>query len=99
MIKALLYLRILKTSLLLLIPVVILIFPLDTFFTGPAVCDPNSADYNSCGIWQAIYSFFHLDFESVKMFNSRAFFIAPLFLFVWVLEMRDDYAYYQKFKV
>lgn len=98
MIKPLQYLRILKTTLLLLIPVVVLIFPLETFFSGPAVCDPYSPDYNSCGIWQAIYSFYHLDFERVEMFNSRAFFIAPVFLLVWILEIKDDYLFYKKLK-
>ncbi|MCR9064074.1 MAG: hypothetical protein NXI00_08920 [Cytophagales bacterium] len=84
------FLKYWKLALLLAIPLLILIFPLETFINSPAICDPNDPGYNSCGIWQSIYSFFHLDFEAVSMYNSRGFIMAPIIGALWSWELWDE---------
>ncbi len=79
-----------KLVILISVPLAILIFPLETFVDSPAICDPTDANYNSCGIWQAIYSFLHLDFEAVSLYNSRGFIMGPLFAGHWGWELWEE---------
>ncbi|KPM48366.1 hypothetical protein [Jiulongibacter sediminis] len=84
------YWKYLKLAVLILVPLAILIFPLETFINSPAICDPNDPNYNSCGIWQAIYSFLHLDFEAGSLYNSRGFVMGPLIAGLSGWELWDE---------
>ena len=90
------YWKYLKLTILIIVPLAILIFPLEIFINSPAICDPNDPNYNSCGIWQAIYSFLHLDFEGVRLYNSRGFIMGSLIAGLWGWELFDEIRVFKK---
>lgn len=79
-------LRILEITGIILIPVILLIIPLDWVKEQHSVCLFKMVTGNECigcGMTRAVLSVMHLKFEDALMFNKLVIIVFPLLVFIW----------------
>ncbi|MGJ8660508.1 MAG: DUF2752 domain-containing protein [Bacteroidota bacterium] len=72
---------------LLLLPIVLIILPVNYFDTGESVCLSHVVFDTSCygcGMTKAIMHLVHFDFESAIIYNRLSFVVLPLLILLWI---------------
>ncbi len=76
-----------KISILVAIPIVIIIIPKSIVFNGPTICLINNIfgiDCLGCGMTRAIFLVFDGDFITAFKLNSRILFVLSILFFLWI---------------
>ncbi|MFN0188449.1 MAG: DUF2752 domain-containing protein [Bacteroidia bacterium] len=79
---------------LLLIPLVLIILPVDFFDQGQSLCLSVlllDTQCYSCGMTRAIQHIIHLDFKSAYSLNKISFIVLPVLSIVWFGELSRSY--------
>jgi len=75
-----------KLILLILIPITLLILPVNFFYNGKSVCLSVmllDIECYGCGITRAIMHLIHFDLEEALYYNSLSFIVLPILIYTW----------------
>ncbi len=74
------------TPILCLVPIVLILLPIDFFDKGKSICFSviffNEKCYG-CGITRSLQHLIHLDLNGAYNFNKMSFIVAPILVYLW----------------
>ena len=91
----------LKLAFYIIIPVVLLLLPVDYFDTGQSVCISKlllDLECYGCGMTRAVMHLIHFDVIGAWEFNKLVFIVLPLLMWVWLSSFLKDYKWWKAIK-
>jgi hypothetical protein len=73
--------------LIILLPLIIFLLPIDFFNQGKSICLSKvllKTECYACGLTRACKHLMHLDFEAAFQYNMGSFIVFPLIAFLWI---------------
>jgi len=91
--------RTLYRVLIVLIPFVLILLPVNFFDKGPTICISKlitDVDCPGCGMTRAVQHCIHLDFQTAWNYNKMFIVVFPLLSVLYIQEVRKSWKYFQE---
>jgi hypothetical protein len=91
--------RTLYRVLVVLIPFVLILLPVNFFDHGPTICISKlitDVDCPGCGMTRAVQHCIHLDFKTAWNYNKMFVVVFPLLSLLYIQEVRKSWKYFQE---
>lgn len=73
------------------IPVILLMLPVDFFDHGQSMCISKllfNQECYGCGMTKGVHHLMHFDFDAAMGFNKLSLIVLPLLIFLWVSKLK-----------